>query len=278
MPDEQTKQEKKPFLDKVAAFMRDVMELVSQQELTVRFDSSTFLYNADWVEGALDEGESAEHQTFARKWLKKRESSGQYDTRDFNMAMLASLGYFERHIDERQAPAVGGRTMPVIKTIYYYPTPQAWDLLKRPRVTPNIFISYKRGVSSTFALLIEERLRRAGANPDNIFIDKDIRGGDNWETLLKEKVTQADHFVALVGEKTLASPHVQHEINWAFASDQIRIIPILHSGYSVQQMVAEHGELGKKLANKHIRVVTEEKAADYEEALNFILRSLGYST
>lgn len=278
MPDEQIKQEKKPFLDKVAEFMRDVMELVSQQEIAVRFDSSTFLYNADWVEGSLDEGESAEHQAFTRKWLKKRGSSEQYDIRDFDMTMLASLGYFDRHIDERQAPALAGKQMPVIKTIYYYPTTQAWDLLKRPRVTPNIFISYKRGVSSTFALLIEERLRRAGANPDNIFIDKDIMGGDNWETLLKEKVTQADHFVSLIGEKTLASPHVQHEINWAFESDQIRIIPILHSGYTVQQMVAEHGELGAKLANKHIRVITEEKAADYEEALNFILRSLGYST
>ena len=53
----------------------------------------------------------------------------------------------------------------------------------------NIFISYKRSESSSFALLVAHVLRHAGLNP---FVDMQLEAGGDWRNQLKQSIQNAD--------------------------------------------------------------------------------------
>lgn len=188
-----------------------------------------------------------------------------------NLVVIANLGYLDW--EERIVP---NRNIKLGRQFYL--TDKAWALLDRPRDTPNLFISYKRGVSSELALLIEARLRLVGADPDNIFVDRHIKLGDEWANLIETKTKESSHFISLIGEGSLDSPYVRQEIEWALEDPARRVIPILHRGYTIAEMIEQHGELGERLAAKQVHIVDGETAAKYEEGVNYILHSLGYRT
>jgi len=188
-----------------------------------------------------------------------------------NLVIIANLGYL--YWEMRNAPSLKKK---IGKSFFF--TQKAWDLLDKPRDTPKVFISYKRGVSSELALLVEARLRMVGADPDDIFVDRHIKLGDEWAQLIEDKTKESDHFISLIGPKSLDSPYVKQEIEWAFEDPNRRISPILHREYTVNKLIEEHGEFGERLAEKQIHVIDGETAAKYEEGVNYILDSLGYRT
>ena len=147
-------------------------------------------------------------------------------------------------------------------------TDKALSLLERPAIPPNAFISYKRGVSSAFALLVEARLRFAGAPPP--FIDKNLLGGDEWHGQLEASIRSSQYFILLIGPETLKSKWIQKELAWAIEA-KCRIIPVCHTGEKVDQCQEEIRQIQG-------HDVPGESAADYESAISFILNSMGYQT
>ena len=251
------------LMDKVEDFTRDLVEWVLHGNIDLPLHTFRGKDGEEWNLNPQETEYIQNNRELTDKWFL--DTFSRLHHRHPSLDIVSSFGYLTW-----ERTSIGDK--------YYYPTEKAWALLDKPRATPRVFISYKRGVSSTFALLIEARLRIAGANPERIFMDKDILAGDEWQHLIEAKLHEAEHFVCLIGSKTLDSPYVMSEIRHALEDETRRVLPILHNGYSVEQMIEEHGELGQQLAEKHVRIITGETAADYEEAVNFVLRSLGYRT
>lgn len=115
-------------------------------------------------------------------------------------------------------------------------TSKAMALLDEPPPV-SIFISYRRSVSSALAMYLWAELRLEKFSP---FLDiRNIAAGDDWQSLLKNRVERSNIFISLIGRKwlhphqellTLDSAVVQQEIVWANANPQTRIIPVLHGG------------------------------------------------
>lgn len=157
-------------------------------------------------------------------------------------------------------------------------TPKAISLLEKPLSPPLVFISYKRSESSTFALLIEVRLRLVGV--PNPFVDKNIIPGQIWEKVLKERIQQAKYFVCLIGPETLSSPNVQNEIIWASEAG-CTIISIWHNGMSIEDSRNEQIEnkpFFQFLKAPQVIPVNGQSAIQYEEAVSKMLNAMGYST
>jgi hypothetical protein len=148
-------------------------------------------------------------------------------------------------------------------------TPEAFDLLKGPIVAPTIFISYRRGESSAFALLIEARLRIVGVS--EVFIDKSIQAGDDWHGRLQQTIQSCKVFVCLIGPTTLDSEWVRTELQWAVEAG-CTIISIRHGGYDFTDGAPQI------LRDRQSIEVTGESAKEYEVAVNELLNSLGYRT
>jgi hypothetical protein len=151
----------------------------------------------------------------------------------------------------------------------YILTPKAFSLLEKPIKPPTIFISYRRKESSTFALLIEARLRLLGV--DTVFIDKNINAGEEWHRELKERISQSQNFICLIGPTTLASEMVTKEIEWAIEAGS-RIIAIWHNGFTLTDSSPQ------TLRDRQDIRVANESARDYETAISELLNSLGYRT
>ena len=150
----------------------------------------------------------------------------------------------------------------------YKLTRQAFDLLKKPSMPPEAFISYRRGVSSAFALLLEARIRIAGgAHP---FIDRNLVGGEDWHGRLKEKIEQAQYFICLIAPTTLESKWVQKEIGWAVEAKRT-IIPVCHGGVRLNSLPSE---LQSTQGHEIKAAPLEESAADYDDTVNFVLGSM----
>jgi len=135
---------------------------------------------------------------------------------------------------------------------------------------PSVFISYKQDQSSALALLIEARLKLQDSNI-NVFIDKLLQPGDDWEQRLEETVRQSRYFICLVGKNTLESETVQKEIQWAHDAGCI-IISICHNSYTID------GNLPIELKGKQAIIIAQESAKHYESAISDLLNGLGYST
>lgn len=166
--------------------------------------------------------------------------------------LMVTFGYFTPHNAE-----------------HFGLTTKAFDLLNRPHRDPDVFISYKRDQSSVLGLLVEARLKIAG-NP-NPFIDKNIVAGEEWSKRLQEAIKNSRYFICLIGPKTLESPVVHQEIEWAEQYGCI-IISIWHSGARID------ANTPVSLSKRHAIVVTGESAREYETAVNELLNGLGYST
>ncbi len=154
-------------------------------------------------------------------------------------------------------------------------TEKARDLLKKPTEAPRIFVSYRRAESSAFSLVIEARFRLAGNH--NIFVDKNLRGGDAWHARLNAEVAGSKYFVCLIGPTTLESDYVRKEIEWAHDAGCF-IIPICHNGYTLDEAGAAMELLSVGHGYEIKGDPAKASASDYEAAANFVLNSCGYAT
>jgi hypothetical protein len=157
-----------------------------------------------------------------------------------------------------------------IKDYVYVISERAQALLEAPVTIPIVFISYKRSVSSTFALALEARLKLIDSSM-GVFVDKNINAGDPWHAELQSQVEKCRYFVCLVGPETLNSTYVQKEIEWASADPTRILIPICHAGFTT-------GDLPDTLQKSHAISVVEEDARAYDIAINDLIHALGYST
>lgn len=134
-------------------------------------------------------------------------------------------------------------------------TPKTFELLNAPPPV-SIFISYRRSVSSALALYIWSELRVDGFMP---FLD--IRGidpGDEWYNLLERRVKSSNIFIACIGPSTLQSEYCQREIQWALETNSTRIIPVLHGGFTPDDLP---GSPFPELQLKNVIYIPEETAA-----------------
>jgi hypothetical protein len=158
---------------------------------------------------------------------------------------------------------------------YYEITPKALELLKQPAVQPSIFICYAREQSSAFALLIHARLEARGAYA---FIDKQIPGGAEWEALLQNTIqSRSNHFICVMGPKTLERPYVQKEIQWAHEAG-LFMIPVWHSGFSEKEHVPENEVIRSFVESRNAIIVGDESALAYDNAVNQLLNQLEFAT
>lgn len=154
-------------------------------------------------------------------------------------------------------------------------TDKARELLKKPTEAPRIFISYRRAESSAFALLVEARFKIVGNS--QVFIDKNLRGGDAWHARLNAEVEGSKYFICLMGPTTLDSDYVRSEIEWAHKAG-CYIVSVCHNGYTLDAAGAAMPELAVRHGHEIKGDAAKASASDYEAAANFVLNSCGYST
>ena len=150
-------------------------------------------------------------------------------------------------------------------------TPKAFThYLEKPFSPPSVFISYKQDQSSALALLIEARLKLQDTNI-NVFIDKLLQAGDDWEQRLENTVRGSRFFVVLISKETLASATIQKEIKWAYDAG-CTIIAICHNSYKIDV------DFPTELKGKQAIMIERESAKHYESAISDLLNGMGYST
>lgn len=154
----------------------------------------------------------------------------------------------------------------------------AYDLIEEEASLP-VFISYRNTDSSAFALLLLARMKAVGLTP---FLDVvGLRGGDDWDAVLREKVTQSDYVISLLGSTTLQSDYVREEIKIAVEKNK-HIIPVLHNGFTNADLrvlkTDKHPDIAAVatlLETKQGITIAQERARDYNSAVIDILNVLG---
>ncbi|MBK8136647.1 MAG: toll/interleukin-1 receptor domain-containing protein [Chloroflexi bacterium] len=220
-------------------------------------------YGFWWAEDMMEK--SALQEKFFQKWIGPRDGrlvSPGYD-------ILEAFGYMTRVV------AAGKLSSDEHDKLLYSLTRRAFDLLQKPAQAPHIFVSYRRRESSAFALLVEARLRLAGADPDRIFIDKTIPGGVLWEQHIHSHAVACDALIVLIGPATLdEGSWVIREIEIVKAENaRAQIIPVCHNGVTIADPRVQ--SLLGPYNGTHVQ---EEKALEYEQAISFVLNALGYKT
>lgn len=178
--------------------------------------------------------------------------SAKWDNHSPSIFLLETLGYMKKSGDSA-----------------YDVTEKAFALLEKPSSPPTVFISYKRGESSAFALLVEARLRLAG-NP-NPYLDKSLVVGEVWEKALEEHVRGAKYFILLVHPDAASSKYIKDEIRWAQESG-CRILSIYYPGVNIETSGLEG------LGQYQVINIKGNAASDYEDAVHKLLNALGYAT
>jgi hypothetical protein len=147
-------------------------------------------------------------------------------------------------------------------------TDKAYHLLETRPKAPRIFISYRHKESTALALLVEARLKLAG--DADVFLDKNILGGEEWEALLKKRIFECEYMVCLVG-RTAFEPKswMLKEIDLAKSWDKI-IIPVMHNSQTL-------GDLPPEINRQGIEILAEIPI-EYEKGVNFVLNAVGYAT
>src|SRR5918912_3455084 len=74
---------------------------------------------------------------------------------------------------------------------------------------PVVFISYAHADTAALAATVAERLREHGAK---VFIDQELRVGDDWNAAIERALDACDAFCILLSPASVASPMVQNEI------------------------------------------------------------------
>jgi hypothetical protein len=151
-------------------------------------------------------------------------------------------------------------------------TRDAFDLVEETEPA-NIFISYNRGESSAFALLVLARLKAEGLEP---FLDLALPAGSNWQQELDERIQKYQYFVVLIGKKTLESQFVQQEIRLAIQHEQI-IIPVLHNAMEMKGEGWEScpADLAEALRERQAIRVIQETPTAYNNAIIELLNRFG---
>jgi hypothetical protein len=86
-----------------------------------------------------------------------------------------------------------------------------------------VFISYRREDSSGYAGRLFDILSTHFGR-ENIYMDLDtIRGGDNFETVIEEKISQCDVLLAVIGERWLTITGVNGSRRLDMADDFVRL-------------------------------------------------------
>jgi hypothetical protein len=152
-----------------------------------------------------------------------------------------------------------------------YLTRTAFDLLDEIEAS-SIFISYRRGDSSAFALLVLARLKAAGLDA---FLDLTIQPGDNWRTHLQDQIKKRQYLILLLGPQTLSSDVVRQEVQWALEGG-LTVIPIWHGGFKYQAgQWPVSPQMDNVLQNTHTIRVLEESALAYNNAIIELLNFFG---
>ena len=154
-------------------------------------------------------------------------------------------------------------------------TKASFDLLATGDAS-NIFVSYKRNESSSFALLVAHVLRQAGLNP---FVDMQLEAGGDWRNQLRESIRQADYLVLLLAPTTLQSTVTLQEIEWAMGAGTT-IVPVWHRGFSFKasEWTTLPETISELIADTHTIRVTEENPLAYNSALSELLNRFGISS
>lgn len=164
----------------------------------------------------------------------------------------------------------------------YILTPKATNLLEKPSTPVQVFISYKRDVSSLQAILLSNWLWRKGIEN---YLDIDhVLLGETLNDQLKQAILSRNHFICLLGEverdnqkiNTLNSKYVSQEIELAFLNNKT-CIPFLQHDWkrptSVTEIVGEFLEVpGVEVAPGKVA-----RAQDYSDAMNRLLPKLNIS-
>lgn len=152
---------------------------------------------------------------------------------------------------------------------HYRLTRTAYSLLREPPQAPSVFISYRRKHSTTFALLVEARLRLAGNQ--SVFVDKMLEIGGDWREELERRVAECQYLIVLIGETTFESEWVKREVQIAADNGAI-IIPIWHPE-------AKRNDHTPQIINDRQEIrVSKETAEGYETAISKLLNRMGYAT
>ena len=149
----------------------------------------------------------------------------------------------------------------------------SFDLLRSP-VLSNVFISYRRNVSSAFALLVSARLKAFGING---FLDMSILPGENWIDDIQRRIRNCNSVILLVAPGTLESEHVQKEIEWSLEAKTL-IIPIYHAGFksfSTDYGTILNPRISEPLQNINGIHVLDESALGYNNAIVELLNRFG---
>lgn len=78
---------------------------------------------------------------------------------------------------------------------------------------PFVFISYKRGDESRFAPILQQML----ALGFNLWYDRGIPGGSEWDATLEERITHCQFVLLFVSESAINSKYVRREVKFADA-------------------------------------------------------------
>ncbi len=203
-------------------------------------------------------------------WAVKNYLAQKWDSNPPNLYLLVSFGYLQDQRRDVQAPPNFKAPMPAIWEFLL--TDQAFALLEQPTAT-SVFISYRRGESSAFALLLLARFQMIGLEP---FLDLNIEPGSEWHAQLEQEIARRDYFVIVIGPATLESAFVREEIRWALDA-QARLIPIWHNGFDerhLADMQDRYPELGAFFDKQAIKVEQENPAA-YDSAITQLLNRFG---
>ena len=98
-----------------------------------------------------------------------------------------------------------------------------------------IFLSYSRADLDYIATLVDA-LREKGAD---IWFDKNIRTGEQWDNTLEEQIKAADVFLIVMSKTSVASNNVKDEMSYAKSLGKI-ISPILIEPCEVPMRLARH--------------------------------------
>lgn len=158
--------------------------------------------------------------------------------------------------------------------VHYILTQKALDLLDAPRFA-KVFISYRRSVSSAFALLLRDRLGKEGFD---VFVDlQSINPGEKWEQRLQDEIAATDAVVSLVAPGTLGSEYVRKEILWSQereATDGLPLVPIWHNGYTAANDLTSYPEMANFLNTSNAIIIEKEDVLLYDAAIQRLMQYL----
>jgi hypothetical protein len=159
--------------------------------------------------------------------------------------------------------------------VSYVLTQKAFDLLDAP-IFASVFISYRRSISSAFALLLHDRLRTEGFDP---FIDlQSINPGEKWEDRLRREIGEVDAFVSVMSTGTLESSNVRNEIIWALEREgqegNFPVIPVWHGGYDPAKDITIYPKLASFLNENNAIIVAKEDVLSYDNAVRQLIQFL----